>query len=170
MTPCERMTDRMPEVAAGLHAWTAVEAAHLAACADCAAEWRLVQLVRTTPARMDLDPARVAAGVRRRLAAPAEGRILALSRRPLVRVVAALAAAALLVVAVRPVLFDRGVPSGVDPGSVLTELRDLDPRELTQILDDWAPAESGPPVAAFVSGLGDLSADELEVILQGLET
>lgn len=169
MTPCERMTDRMPEVAAGLHVWTAVEAGHLAACADCAAEWRLVQLVRNTPARMDLDPARVAAGVRRRLAAPAEGRVLALRRRPLVRVVAALAAAALLVVALRPVLFDREVPA-VDPGSVLTELRDLDSRELTQILDDWAPAESGPPVAAFVSGLGDLSADELEVILQGLET
>lgn len=38
----EQLSDRMPEVARGSATWTAAEAEHLAGCADCQAEWRLV--------------------------------------------------------------------------------------------------------------------------------
>jgi len=42
MTPCERLSDRMPAVAAGGDAWTLEDLAHLDACSDCRAEWTLV--------------------------------------------------------------------------------------------------------------------------------
>lgn len=45
MTMCERMSDRMPVVSAGRSAWTAEERGHLDACADCRAEWAVVQAV-----------------------------------------------------------------------------------------------------------------------------
>ena len=35
MTTCERMSDRMPSVAAGHAAWTPEEREHLDACVDC---------------------------------------------------------------------------------------------------------------------------------------
>ena len=46
MTPCERLSDRMPAVAAGRIAWTVEDVTHLDACADCRAEWRLVAAVQ----------------------------------------------------------------------------------------------------------------------------
>ena len=42
MSYCERLSDRMPDVALLRAAWSAEEAAHLASCADCRAEWDLV--------------------------------------------------------------------------------------------------------------------------------
>ncbi len=45
MSLCERLSDRMPAVASG-EPWTADERAHLDGCADCAAEWTLVQSAR----------------------------------------------------------------------------------------------------------------------------
>ena len=42
MTDCTKLSDRMPEVARGRSRWTADEERHLAACADCRAEWRIV--------------------------------------------------------------------------------------------------------------------------------
>jgi len=45
MTMCERMSDRMPSVAAGRSAWTAEDLGHLENCADCRAEWAVVQAV-----------------------------------------------------------------------------------------------------------------------------
>ena len=42
MMPCTSLSDRMPEVALGRSRWTAEEERHLAACADCGAEWALV--------------------------------------------------------------------------------------------------------------------------------
>jgi hypothetical protein len=42
MTQCERLSDRMPDVALGRSVWSAEEQAHLESCADCRAEWDLV--------------------------------------------------------------------------------------------------------------------------------
>jgi hypothetical protein len=42
MTQCERLSDRIPDVALGRSVWTAEEQAHLESCADCRAEWDLV--------------------------------------------------------------------------------------------------------------------------------
>jgi anti-sigma factor RsiW len=42
MTQCERLSDRIPDVALGRSVWTVEEQAHLENCADCRAEWDLV--------------------------------------------------------------------------------------------------------------------------------
>jgi hypothetical protein len=69
MNDCERLSDRMPDVAMQRAAWTADEAAHLASCADCRAEWDLVQAARRLEASAPtVDPAAIAAAVQRRLA------------------------------------------------------------------------------------------------------
>ncbi len=61
MTHCEKLTDRMFLVAQGGSDWSAEEAAHLASCADCGAEWRLVQAAQGLGAlaASRIDPARV---------------------------------------------------------------------------------------------------------------
>jgi hypothetical protein len=69
MSACERLSDRMPEVAMQQAAWTADEAAHLATCADCRAEWDLVLAARRLESSAPtVDPAAVAAAVEWRLA------------------------------------------------------------------------------------------------------
>ncbi len=69
MSDCERLSDRMPDVALQRAAWTADEAAHLASCTDCRAEWDLVLAARRLEARgPTLDPTAIAAAVQRRLA------------------------------------------------------------------------------------------------------
>jgi hypothetical protein len=43
MIQCDAISDRMPSVALATSTWSADEQAHLDACPDCQAEWRLVQ-------------------------------------------------------------------------------------------------------------------------------
>jgi hypothetical protein len=70
MSYCERLSDRMPDVATQRAAWTSDEAAHLASCTDCRAEWNLVLAARRLEARgPTVDPTVIAAAVQRRLAA-----------------------------------------------------------------------------------------------------
>lgn len=170
MTGCERMSDRMPDVACGAARWSDDETAHLDSCGECAAEWRLVRVAAGMPTGLALDADWIAGTVATRLRDPSGSAVLAFVRRPAVRVVAALAAAALLVAVLGPGLVPSRTAGDVAAPTVLTELGGLDSTELTEILDDWAPAPAPPPVAAFVSGLSDLSADELEAILHGMET
>jgi len=70
MTTCTALSDRMPDVALGRSRWTEDEARHLAACADCRAEWALVtaatRLGDSLPAAP--DPAVTSARVLERLA------------------------------------------------------------------------------------------------------
>ncbi|HUF34365.1 MAG TPA: hypothetical protein VMN37_00360, partial [Gemmatimonadales bacterium] len=70
MIGCERLSDRMPQVALGRDGWTAEEAAHLEVCPDCRAEWALVGAVGRIGARAPAvsDPTVLAARVLRRLA------------------------------------------------------------------------------------------------------
>ena len=69
MSDCERLSDRMPDVALQRAAWSAEEAAHLASCADCRAEWDLVLAARRLEASApSVDPATIAAAVQHRLA------------------------------------------------------------------------------------------------------
>nr|MBA3319806.1 hypothetical protein [Gemmatimonadales bacterium] len=46
MNDCERLSDRMPEVALGRAEWTADEAAHLRGCGECRGEWELLLAAR----------------------------------------------------------------------------------------------------------------------------
>lgn len=52
MTDCTRLSDRMAAVAHRRAAWSADEAAHLASCRDCAAEWRVFQVGTTLGAEV----------------------------------------------------------------------------------------------------------------------
>jgi hypothetical protein len=69
MTLCQQLSDRMPAVALGRSRWSAAEEAHLASCADCQAEWNLVQLAGRLGASSPwtVDPEVIGARVGRRL-------------------------------------------------------------------------------------------------------
>jgi hypothetical protein len=158
----------MIAVFGGTEPWTDEEARHLATCADCRAEWRLVQhgarLGSAVPAPL-VD--RVIDGVRARLAsaAAAERRAVQPIRawRRSRRWIIGLAAAAVLILAVR---FTASRSSdAVEPTAILTELEELTATELETVLGDLETA--GP---ADDGRLGDLDADELERVLQAWES
>ena len=69
MTLCQQVSERMPAVALGSSRWSAAEEAHLASCADCRAEWNLVQLAGRlgVSATSMVDPDVIDASVGRRL-------------------------------------------------------------------------------------------------------
>lgn len=98
MSVCTQLSDRMPGVALGRSSWTAEEQHHLAACADCRAEWSLVFAAARLGAGTHAlgDPSVTAAGVLRRLRTESVRRR---SRRP-AWVAAGLAAAAAAVLVV----------------------------------------------------------------------
>jgi hypothetical protein len=166
VTMCERLSDRMPAVAAGLVAWAADERAHLVECVDCASEWRLVEatgLLGVPP----IDPARVSAAVRARLAAEPRGAAVIPISRPKRTWIWGVAAAAVLVLAVSLNRSGPTSPSGVvaAPGPVLTELDELTATELETVL-----AELEEPAGVADDGTGDLSTDELQQVLQEWES
>jgi hypothetical protein len=167
VTDCARLSDRMLAVRAG-GAWTEAEQAHLAGCPDCAAEWRLMQAGAALGAGARVDPARVAAAVRERLAAPVPLR----PRRPWRRWAAGLAAAAVLALAVSLGLGlgRQGGPAAAAPdGAVmLTELEGLTAGELEDVLGALpVPPDAVMPTGA--AGLSDLTDAELERVLRTWE-
>lgn len=99
MNDCERLSDRMPEVALHRGEWTPEEAAHLADCAECLGEWRLVAAARALDetAPTVSDSTALAAIVLRRLA---EDRTARRSARRAWSFAGAAVAAAAIVVAV----------------------------------------------------------------------
>ena len=77
MNDCERLSERMPDVAHHLTEWTPEEAAHLAGCVDCLAEWELVLAARALDesAPTVSDASALATTLQRRLAEDRAGRI-----------------------------------------------------------------------------------------------
>lgn len=173
MTTCERLSDRMAAVARGDSAWSAEESAHLAACGDCGAEWRLLRAAQALGAA-SIDPNAMAARVAARLAqVPEPGAVvrpIAPWRRPSVWGLA-LAAAVILAVMVprgrdsRPANGDVGAPVPA-AGPVLSGLDDLSAGELESVLD----AVEGPSVDADRARTGDLTPAELERVLGSWES
>ena len=100
MNDCERLSDRMPDVALHRVEWTADETDHLAACPECQAEWRLVLGAGALGQRAPTiaDPPALAAMLQRRLAEDLAARSRA--RRAWSFAGAAVAAAAILVAVV----------------------------------------------------------------------
>lgn len=177
---CEALSDRMPEVAKGLAAWAADEAEHLGWCADCQAEWALVApLARAAHARPApaVDAERLAAVVTAQLRA--RPRVLPFVRRATgrrwVRPVLGLAAAAAVVFAfatVRPELPGAEVARGttVRAPTAIPELDALLESELEVLLaamDEPVPEYELQP--SGIPRLGDLTADELEQLLETVE-
>jgi hypothetical protein len=170
MSGCTRLSDRIPDVALGRTSWTADEAAHLRACAECRAELALVQATvaigRKAPVPADLGE--TARAVEGRLAREPRRRA---SRWPLGRPLVGAAAAAALVATVWtrwPTRAERSTP--LPPASSsqalvpLPELELLEPAELDSL---WERMEA--PIAGSSTldapSLGDLEDTELEQVL-----
>jgi hypothetical protein len=64
---CERLSDRMPAVAAGAATWSDAEAEHLRTCADCQAEWAVVSAGAAVAHGASIDADALAARVLQRL-------------------------------------------------------------------------------------------------------
>jgi len=167
MNGCTCLSDRMPDVALQRSAWTADEAAHLAGCADCRAEWALMLAARGMEqgAPTISDPAAMAESLRQRLAADRAGR--GRSRRAWSFAGAAAAAAAILVA----VLSDRSGDSVATPRTVaeagalvpLPELEGLGAAQLDTLLQSIdRPFAGGSTLDA--STLGEHEDGELELV------
>ena len=176
---CEAMSDRMPSIAKGEADWETEESAHLATCGDCQAEWELIAPIARVAARqpmpaMDLDlvAARLTAqleGKGKVLAFPAPSRWM----RPL----AGLAAAAAVILSftfLRPDLSEGNVAVGV-PTRAPTAIPELDAlleAELEVVLASLTPDETDEGVLSGggIPRLGDLTDEELEMLLEPTET
>jgi hypothetical protein len=162
MTQCERLSDRIPDVALGRSVWTAEERGHLESCADCRAEWDLVVAAgRLGSALPPLSsPEVMTATLTGRLA----GERTAMRARRRSWLAVGLAAAAVAIIAVRiprppagPSRIPTEVPTPVRPGTSvastpgiqLPELDGLPDAELESILgsideSSAAPSLDGP--------------------------
>jgi hypothetical protein len=180
MTECERLSDRMPLVARGTATWSAAEAAHLAGCDGCAAEWRLVGAAQGLGAGVTLrdSPDAMAAALLGRLrAVEAEDR----RRRRAMAAVSwgglAVAASLLLALLLRtPGAAPVAAPDSMEvavgdaaPFAVsLPELDDADAEELQAVLDAF-DAPLGESETLDRSGAADVEADDLRRVLRAWE-
>jgi hypothetical protein len=180
MTECERLSDRIPDVALGRSSWSVEEQAHLAACADCRAEWDLVVAAgRLGTALPPLSsPEVMAAALSGRLAG---SRAAARTRRRSWLAVG-LAAAAVTIIAVRIPRSPDGTPTPSAPppttpstsssvASVpaiqLPELDGLPDAELESILGSLDESSSVP--ALDTTGLDQPDDHQLEQALEAWE-
>jgi len=173
MTECRLLSERMAAVAHQRGTWSPDQERHLVACADCQAEWRLMQaaarlgqdLEQTFPA--DVMATRVMASLRQpapRLIRPRAWRWLA--------VPAAAAAAIAFLMLPGPAsspTSDRPAGSTVtaEAGALLPELEQLGTTELESVLQ-LLPAVQGDDVED-IHNYNDMTEDELEGILRSLE-
>jgi hypothetical protein len=166
MNDCERLSDRMPDVALHRTEWAPEEAAHLAGCADCLAEWELVLAARTldesAPTVSDLSA--LPAALQRRLAEDRARRTRA--RRAWSFAAAAAAAAAILAAVVTQ--RDAGPPGGARTvaGAALVPLPELEGLETGQ-LDTLLQSLDRPSAGTSTldaSTLGEYEDGELEQV------
>jgi hypothetical protein len=166
MNDCERLSDRMPEVALHGGAWIAEEAAHLATCAECRAEWALIQQARDLDVRAPTiaDPSALAVDVLRRLATE-RAKALRARRAWSFAGLAAAAAVAAAVLTGREVETTRS-PQIVAEGEALVPLPELDGLETAQLdtlLQSLDRAVAGGS-SLDASTLGEYEDGELEQV------
>jgi hypothetical protein len=179
MMDCARLSDRMPEVALGRTQWTPEEADHLATCAGCQREWRLVRLAGSLGEGLGAgpDPASVARVALQRVALE---RHRDRQRR---WSLTGLAAAATIALAV---WYGRGQPGQNLPSPArmpvataptprvtelaipLPELDQLQEPELDSLLQTISPPLTSGSTLAEPS-MGDLDDHELEEVLSTWE-
>jgi hypothetical protein len=175
MNDCERLSDRMPDVALHRTEWTPEEAAHLAGCADCRAEWRLVLAARALEASAPTvsDASALPAALQRRLA---EDRALRTRVRLAWSFAAAAAAAAAIVTAVVTER-DGGPPAGartvagaeaLEALVPLPELEGLGTAQLDTLLQSLDRPFAGTSTLD-ASTLGEYENGELEQVFASWE-
>lgn len=168
MTDCTTVRDRMPQVAGAADSWSSAELAHLASCAECAHEWRIVQAGASLHAGVHVDVERVTQAVMARLReTPGEPGVLARIpwRGSIIGLLAAAASVAVILSAPR---LERPAASGASDTmalAVLPELQGLDEIELESLLQSLGPsaADATPGVLPH---LEDLTDSELEQLLR----
>jgi hypothetical protein len=155
--------------------WDPAERRHLAECADCGAEWKVVSAAHAAGDRhrTPVNVEAIVGQLHRRLAsgeaAPREsmggGRWVGRA----VRWGALLAAAVLLMVwlGIRRAPPSRQPPAVAAAPFVLHELDSLTPGELQRVLETVGSAV--PTVGGAEPLMGELSTEELETILHSLE-
>jgi hypothetical protein len=161
MINCSELSGRMPEMATRGLEWSPIEAAHLAECVECAAEWRLVRIGSTLHANLALDTERVVQRVLARLRTG--GDVVAMPRLPWRNFALGLAAAASVALAVwvpnrAHQTVAMTLPSRI--GVLLPSLSNVTDEQLNGIrLASEAHTAVGEPGA--VPHLGDLTEDDL---------
>ncbi len=171
MTACERLSDRMPDVARGTASWSRDDADHLSRCASCQDEWELVRAAAThgLALGMRVDAGRLAQVVERRLErVPAVRPATRAGWRTAWPVALAAGVALLLWIGPRPQQPDAAAPEVTV--AVLHELDDLSDSELEAMLE----AVEDPAALDYRSldtpeSLGDLSDAELQLLLNSME-
>jgi len=167
MTSCADLLDRMPEVAAGRTAWTAAEATHLGACAECQGDWKLIQRARQLGDRAEarVDPAVLAPRLQGRIDAARRGDRL--RRAGWVAGLAFAAGIALLVW--RGGGSQRSGTTSAPAFQIpVAELDSLDDRQLQTVLealDEPVGSDISPEVPTF----GELDNQQMERVLRSLE-
>jgi len=171
MIECDAMQDRMPAVARGESVWTDGEAAHLASCAECSHEWRLVQGGVSLHAGAAIDADQIADHVLARLRAePAV--VPAIRRIPwrggMIGLLAAAASVALVIWAPRRAPIGSGASSDTAQLAIAPELQGLDDRQLETVLKGLQPIPV--EVAAPNDGLHleDLTDAQLQQLLHSM--
>ncbi len=166
MSECERLSAVMPDLLAGRAAWSAAQEAHLVACAECAAEWRLVRLGATLYASLVPDTERLLGVVLSGIRPGAQ--IVPLRRLPWRNFVLGLAAAASVALAVwvpnrAHETLVVALPSRIGP--LLPKLSSLTDAQLDRIS---LASEGGYGVgeAGAVPHLSDLSESDLTQLSQ----
>lgn len=170
MSICEWLSDRMPSVALGETEWTPEEARHLGECAECQAEWRLLQ---TTNRLGQVDE------LVRNPDASAQAVLLRLKRqetrfpaRPwgFSALAAAAIAAAVWVGGRGPAgnTVREGTSVAAGLPMPLPELDALQPEELDSVLTTMDDSFSSTTPRDDV-GLGDLDSEELQRVLDTWE-
>jgi hypothetical protein len=173
MIDCEAMSDRMVAVAHNRATWGPEETGHLVSCADCAAEWRLVQTASSLGGAevRHLDAGQVGRTVLQRLSV---ARLRARRWRHagwIVGLAAAAAIAALVWVGPRRDTGPERQNATIAAETFelpVTELYDLDAGQLQTVLDQL-DAPLGSAASPEAPALGDLKASELERVLRSLE-
>jgi hypothetical protein len=167
MNDCERLSDRMPDVAAHRAGWTADEAAHLAGCAECLAEWRLVLAARSLDQRAPTvsNLSALPAVLKGRLAADRVHRVR--ERRAWSAAgVAATAAAIVVMVMTGSEAGPVGAPPPVLPAEALVPLPELEGLGTAQL--DTLLRTIDRPFAdkstLDASTLGEYEDEELELV------
>jgi hypothetical protein len=170
MSLCERLSDRMPAVARG-EPWTVDEAAHLGACAECAAEWALVRSAQALGT--DLGNGLSAHHVTERVLGRLRAERAAARTRRRGMVLAGLAAAGALALTVWT--WPSGDASRPAPLAVagadltLPELDSLHTPELEALLLTMDRASDDAAMDLVPVPPGDLDDGELDGVLEALE-
>jgi hypothetical protein len=171
MIDCERLSERMPEVAMRRASWTAEEATHLAGCTDCREEWELILAARRIESRAPgVDADAIAAAVQRRLATErAVGR-----RSRWVWAAGSAAAAAAVALAVTSGGEPRReaattVAIEADPLVPLPELDGLETAQLDTLLQamDASPAGSSSAEPTTLGDQVDVELDQIFATWEG---